>query len=185
MERKFLGDELWLAKGWEVKHAVARKAVDTFKARIRPHRRRSGGRSMEPVVQRLRPDMLGSKAYFGLAQTSKAWRKLGGWLRHRVRAIQPEHWGRPTTMYRELKALGAGEVVARRVAANSRRRSRNGDHLRTRTPGGAAGAPPGMEAPCRSWTTTAVALDMHSKKPAEAGFVDQAGIPAGGQITSA
>ncbi len=32
-------------------------------------------------------------------------------------------------MYRELKALGAGETVAKRVAANSRRWWRNSDHL--------------------------------------------------------
>ena len=127
--RKFLGYELWGAKGREVKCAVAHKAVDNFKARIRQLTRRSGGRSMEQVVQRLRPYMLGWKAYFGLAQTPKAWRELDEWLRHRLRAIQLKHWKRTTTMYRELKALGAGETVARRVAANSRRWWRNSNHL--------------------------------------------------------
>jgi RNA-directed DNA polymerase len=127
--RKFLGYELWQAKGREVKCGVAHKAVDTFKARIRQLTRRSGGRSMEQVVQRLRPYMLGWKAYFGLAQTPKVWRQLDEWLRHRLKAIQLKHWKRPTTMYRELKALGAGEPVARRVAANSRRWWRNSDRL--------------------------------------------------------
>ena len=84
---------------------------------------------MEQVVQRLRPYMLGCKAYFGLAQTPKVWRELDKWLRHRLRAIQLKHWKRPKTMYRELKALGAGETVARRVAANSRRWWRNSDRL--------------------------------------------------------
>jgi len=37
----------------------------------------------------------------------------------RLRAIQLKHWKRPATMYRELKALGAGETVARRVAGNN------------------------------------------------------------------
>ena len=127
--RKFLGYALWVAKGREVKCAVAHKAVDNFKARIRQLTRRSGGRSMEQVVQRLRPYMLGWKAYFGLAQTPKVWRELDEWLRHRLRAIQLKHWKRPTTMYRELKALGAGETVSRRVAANSRRWWRNSNHL--------------------------------------------------------
>ena len=127
--RKFLGYELWVAKGCEVKCAVAHKAVDNFKARIRQLTRRSGGRSMEQVVQRLRPYLLGWKAYFGLAQTPKVWRELDEWLRHRLRAIQLKHWKRPTTMYRELKALGAGETVARRVAANSRRWWRNSNRL--------------------------------------------------------
>jgi RNA-directed DNA polymerase len=127
--RKFLGYELWQAKGHEVKCAAAYKAVDNFKARIRQLTRRSGGRSMEQVVQRLRPYMLGWKAYFGLAQTPKVWRELDEWLRHRLRAIQLKHWKRPKTMYRELKALGAGETVARRVAGNSRRWWRNSNQL--------------------------------------------------------
>lgn len=127
--RKFLGYALWVAKGREVKCAVAHKAMDNFKARIRQLTRRSGGRSMEQVVQRLRPYLLGWKAYFGLAQTPKVWRELDEWLRHRLRAVRLRQWKRSRTMYRELKALGAGETVARRVAANSRRWWRNSDGL--------------------------------------------------------
>ena len=127
--RKFLGYTLWVAKGREVKCAVAHKAVADFKARIRQLTRRSCGRSMEQVVQRLRPYLLGWKAYFGLAQTPGVWRVLDEWLRHRLRAIRLKHWTRPKTMYREIKALGAGETVARRVAANSRRWWRNSDRL--------------------------------------------------------
>ena len=127
--RKFLGYALWVAKGREVKCAVAKTPLLDFKARIRQLTRRSGGRSMEQVVQRLRPYMLGWKAYFGLAQTPRVWRELDEWLRHRLRAIQLKHWTRPATMYRELKALGAGETVARRVAGNNRRWWRNSDRL--------------------------------------------------------
>jgi len=60
-----------------------------------------------------------------LAQTPKVWRELDRWLRHRLRAIQLKHWKRPKTIYRELKALGADEDVARRVALHSRRWWRN------------------------------------------------------------
>jgi RNA-directed DNA polymerase len=127
--RKFLGYALWVAKGREVKCKVAQKPMLDFKARIRQLTRRSGGRSMEQVVQRLRPYLLGWKAYFGLAQTPGVWRELDEWLRHRLRAIQLKHWKRPRTMYRELKALGAGETVARRVAGNSRCWWRNSDRL--------------------------------------------------------
>jgi len=42
------------------------------------------------------------------------------WLRHRLRAIQLKHWCGPHTIYRELKALGATETAATRVASNSR-----------------------------------------------------------------
>jgi RNA-directed DNA polymerase len=99
---------------------VADKALDNFKARIRQLTRRSGGRSMEQVVQRLRPYLLGWKAYFGLAQTPGVWRELDEWLRHRLRAIQLRHWKRPATIYRELTALGASQDVAKQVAGNSR-----------------------------------------------------------------
>ena len=127
--RKFLGYALWVGKGREVHCAVARKALDTFKARVRQLTRRTGGRSMEQVVQRLRPYLLGWKAYFSLAQTPKVWRELDEWLRHRLRAIQLKQWRRPRTIYRELKALRASEEVARRVTANSRRWWRNSDRL--------------------------------------------------------
>jgi RNA-directed DNA polymerase len=55
-----------------------------------------------------------------LAQTPKVWRTLDEGLRHRLRAIQLKQWKRGSTMYRELRALGASAHVARRVAANSR-----------------------------------------------------------------
>ena len=119
--RKFLGYALWVAKGKEVKCAVARKALDNFKARIRQLTRRSGGRSMAQVVEKLRPYLRGWKAYFGVAQTPRVWRELDEWLRHRLRAIQLKHWKRPKAIYRELKALGASEDVAKQVAGNGHR----------------------------------------------------------------
>ena len=127
--RKFLGYALWVAKGKEVKCAVAHKALDNFKARIRQLTRRTAGRSMSQVVEKLRPYLLGWKAYFGIAQTPKVWRELDEWLRHRLRAIQLRQWKRGTTMYRELKALGAPDTVARQIAANSRRWWRNSAKL--------------------------------------------------------
>jgi len=127
--RKFLGYALWVAKGKEVKCAVAKKALDNFKARIRQLTRRSGGRSMAQVVEKLRPYLLGWKTYFGLAQTPRVWRELDEWLRHRLRAIQLKHWKRPRTIYRELKALGASEDVAKQVAGNCHRWWRNSGML--------------------------------------------------------
>lgn len=123
--RKFLGYELWVAKGREVKCAVAYKALDNFKARIRQITRRSGGRSLEQVIEKLRSYLLGWKAYFALAQTPRIWRGLDEWLRHRLRAIQLRHWKRSRTIYRELKALGATEDVAMQVAGNCHRWWRN------------------------------------------------------------
>jgi len=125
--RKFLGYALWVAKGREVKCAVTHKALADFKARIRQLTRRSGGRSVAQVVEKLRPYVLGWKAYFGMAQTPKVWRELDEWLRHRLRAIQLRHWKRPRTIHRELKALGATQDVAKQVAGNCHRWWRNSD----------------------------------------------------------
>ncbi len=119
--RKFLGYALWMAPKGEVKRAVAVKARETFKQQIRWKTRRSGGRSMKEVIEKLRPYILGWKAYFGLAQTPRVWRELDEWMRHRLRAIQLKQWKRGTTIYRKLRALGASATVARLVAANSRR----------------------------------------------------------------
>jgi len=127
--RKFLGYSLWVAKGKMVKFRVADKPMATFKQRIRQLTRRSGGRSMGEVVQRLRPYMLGWKAYFGLSQTPGVWRTLDEWLRHRLRAIQLKHWKRGATILRELRAMGASVDVASQVAGNSRCWWRNSDRL--------------------------------------------------------
>jgi RNA-directed DNA polymerase len=122
--RKFLGYDLWRS-GDRIKCAVARKAMETFKQRIRELTRRTGGRSLPEVAERLREYIPGWKAYFRLAQTPSAFHELDKWIRHRLRALQLKHWRRGTTMYRELRAMGASESDAQRVAANNRRWWRN------------------------------------------------------------
>jgi RNA-directed DNA polymerase len=127
--RKFLGYAFWVAPGGQVKRKVAAKPLATFKQRIRYKTRRSGGRSMAQVIDELRAYLLGWKAYFGLSQTPRVWRELDEWLRHRLRAVQLKQWKRGTTMFRELRAMGASHDVARRIAANSRRWWRNSGKL--------------------------------------------------------
>ncbi|MGY4291680.1 hypothetical protein ACVWXO_010946 [Bradyrhizobium sp. LM2.7] len=127
--RKFLGYSFWVAPGGVIKRKVAVKPLMTFKQRIRQLTCRSGGRSMQDVVDRLRPYVRGWKAYFRLAQTPRVWRELDQWVRHRLRAIQLKQWKRGTTMYRELLVLGAKLDVARQVVANSRRWWRNSGML--------------------------------------------------------
>jgi RNA-directed DNA polymerase len=127
--RKFLGYGFWPGPGGAIKRKVAEKPLRTFKQRIRQLTCRSGGRSMQDVVDHLRPYIRGWKAYFRLAQTPRVWRELDQWLRHRLRAIQLKQWKRGTTIYREIRALGGKPDVAQRVAANSRRWWRNSGML--------------------------------------------------------
>lgn len=130
--RKFLGYELWRSQGDRIKCAVARKALASFKQRIRELTRRSCGRSLPEVVERLRIYVPGWKAYFQLAQTPRVFRDLDEWIRHRLRALQLKHWRRGTTMYRELRAQGASEADAGTVAVNNRRWWRNSAMLLNR-----------------------------------------------------
>jgi group II intron reverse transcriptase/maturase len=118
--RKFLGYAFWYGPGGQVKCRVADKALKAFKQRIRQLTRRSGGRNLSEIAERLRAYMPGWKAYFQLAQTPNVFRGLDEWTRRRLRAVQLKHWRRGTTMYRELKAMGASDEDARKVAANSR-----------------------------------------------------------------
>jgi group II intron reverse transcriptase/maturase len=118
--RKFLSYAFWRTRD-EVKRAVSQKAQKQFKQRIRQFTRRSCGRSLQQVVDLLRPYLLGWKAYFKLSQTPGVWRELDKWMRHRLRAIQLKQWKRGTTTYRELRALGASKEVAQKVACNTRR----------------------------------------------------------------
>ena len=122
--RKFLGYRFWQRDG-EVKRAVARQAIAIFRQRVRQITQRSGGRSLAQVAEALKGYVPGWKAYFHLAQTPTAFRELDEWLRHRLRALRLKQWRRGTTMYRELRALGATPAHAKRIASNSRRWWRN------------------------------------------------------------
>jgi group II intron reverse transcriptase/maturase len=119
--RKFLGYCFWIARGGEVKRAVAAKALDAYKTRIRQLTRRTAGCNLTQVAESLRRYVPGWKEYFRLAQTPTVFRALDEWMRHRLRALQLKQWRRGSTIFRELRALGASVARARAVAGNSRR----------------------------------------------------------------
>lgn len=118
--RKFLGFSFYTAAGGVVKRRVARKALQAYKTRIRQLTRRSGGRSIEQVVERLNAYVPGWKGYFQLSQTPSVFADLDGWLRHRLRALHLKQWKRGSTMFAALQRLGASPSDALAVASNSR-----------------------------------------------------------------
>lgn len=118
-QRTFLGFAFWNWRG-EIRRAISSKALARYKERVRRLTRRTRGRSIEQVAQDLRDYVPGWKGYFHLAQTPKVLRELDEWLRHRLRALHLKQWRRGSTMYRELRALGAKDWQARHVAANGR-----------------------------------------------------------------
>ena len=120
-DRKFLGFSLWVGAGKTIRVRVAEKALNAMKQRVRSMTRRLGGRSLGQVIGKLRPYLLGWKAYFRLAETPQVFRELDEWIRHRLRAIQLKQWKRGRTTYRELVSRGLGSTTAARIAANTRR----------------------------------------------------------------
>ena len=119
--RRFLGYALWRTSQGEVRRGVSEKALHAFKHRVRQLTRRSGGRSIEQVVEKLRSYLLGWKGYYGAAQIPRVWRRLDEWIRRRLRTLHLKQWRRGKTAYRELLRLGASPTVAHSVAALSRR----------------------------------------------------------------
>ena len=119
--RKFLG---YCFRRWSnntVKIAVAPKALDAFKQRIKEITCRVGGRSLTQVAEQLRLYLPGWKSYFLLAQTPKTFKGLDSWIRHRLRAVQLKHWRRGPTIYRGLRNLGAPHELAALVAGGGNR----------------------------------------------------------------
>lgn len=127
--RKILGFSFWVGPGRVVKRRVAPKALAKMKDSVRLITKRTGGRSIPQVIERLKSYLTGWKNYFQLADTPKAFGELDEWIRHRLRAIHLCHWKRGTTIYRELRRRGLSELAAARVAANGRRWWKNSGML--------------------------------------------------------
>jgi hypothetical protein len=123
--RKFLGYCFRVVPQGAVKRVVVAKVLQTLRERIQALTRRTRGRSLEQIAEDLRGYVPGWKAYFRLAQTPTVMRELDEWLRHRLRAVQLKQWRRGTTMFRELRKLGAQADLAARIAGNARRWWRN------------------------------------------------------------
>lgn len=127
-DRKFLGYSFWAAPGQKVRLRVAPKALEAMKHRVRQLVDRTGGQSLEQVLEGLGSYLTGWKSYFRLAETPGVFRDLDQWIARRVRMVQLRQWKRGTTIYRELRRRGMPAAASRAVAAHGRRWWRTARH---------------------------------------------------------
>ena len=117
-ERKFLGFSF--TAGPEVKRAIAPKALDRFKQRIREITRRAKGVSMATTMEALTPYMRGWRSYFGFCETPEVLLNLTRWVRLRLRAALWRQWKTPSRRRAALLALRVSPRLARNTAGSGR-----------------------------------------------------------------
>jgi len=117
-ERKFLGFSFTNEPG--VKRAIAPKAVDRFKRRVREITRRAKGVSMETTMEELAPYMRGWRTYFGFCETPEVLVHLTRWVRLRLRAALWRQWKTPRRRRAALIALGVSSQLASNTAGSGR-----------------------------------------------------------------
>ena len=118
--RKFLGYALLRRHDGWVRLGVAEPSLQRLCDRIRELTRVTVGRSLEQVAHDLRRLIPGWRAYFSLVQTPTIFTRLDSWLRTRLRVLRLRQWRHASRIYREMRALGASDSLARRVASLSR-----------------------------------------------------------------
>ena len=96
---------------------IAPQALARFKAKVRELTRRTAGRSLEQIVEKLSLYLKGWRGYFGFCQTPSVLRELDGWIRRRLRAIVWKQWKRGPARVDELRRRGVGRVMAVRTVA--------------------------------------------------------------------
>lgn len=119
-ERAFLGYRL-VPGSSGTQLVVAPKAQRRFRERVREHTRGNAGRSLRRVIEELSVYLRGWAGYFRLSVGGSSWRRMAGWVGHRVRAIVLRQWRTSANAYRQARRLGASDHMARAVAHHRRR----------------------------------------------------------------
>ncbi len=116
-QRQFLGFSLTAGK--KAKRRVAPKARARLKQRVRELTCRTGGRSLEQMIEDLSRYLTGWQGYFGFCQTPSVLQALDQWIRRRLRAVAWKHWKRSKTRYRALRRRGVDHVLAAQTAGSA------------------------------------------------------------------
>ena len=72
------------------------------------------------IYRRYAAALLGWRAYFGYCQTPTVLRRLGAWIRRRLRAVVWKQWQRTGTRFRELRKRGVNAKDAILTARSNR-----------------------------------------------------------------
>src|SRR6201996_3724594 len=115
-ERKFLGFSF--TDGPEVKRAIAPKALERFKKRIREITCRAKSVSLEATMAKLAPYLRGWRGYFGFCETPEVLISLIRWVRLRLRAALWRQWKTPRRRRAALLELGVGPRMASNTAGS-------------------------------------------------------------------
>jgi RNA-directed DNA polymerase len=85
---------------------IQSKKLSTLKDKLKQMTKRSGGKPLCEVISEVNPVLRGFSQYFRIANSSKEFRRIAGWVRRRLRSIQLRLWKKPTRLHRRLKQLG-------------------------------------------------------------------------------
>jgi RNA-directed DNA polymerase len=116
--RKFLGYSMTMEKSARLKPSPAN--VQRLKDSIREVIRRGRGCKLSRVIDELTPKLRGWGNYFKLAEVKLVFEELDSWIRRKLRNILWRQWKKPKTRYRNLKARGISEDLAKQTASSGR-----------------------------------------------------------------
>jgi RNA-directed DNA polymerase len=117
-ERKFLGFSF--TDDPEIRRAIAPKALERFKDKIREITRQAKGVSIETTVKRLATYMVGWRGYFGFCETPEVLIGLIRWVRLRLRCALWRQWKTPRRRRAALLQLGVRPHLAANTAGSGR-----------------------------------------------------------------
>jgi RNA-directed DNA polymerase len=100
---------------------IAPKSLLRLWARIRELTSKTGGRSLEDVIENLSAYLRGWYGYFRLAQTRRSFERADEWTRRRLRCLAWKQWKTSQRRYAMLRKLGVPEEAAAMTTAGARR----------------------------------------------------------------
>jgi len=80
--------------------------VKGLKLALKAMTKRNSGKPLASVIPQLNRVLRGYSQYFKIANCSRVFKALAGWLRRRLRSLQLKLWKKPGRLHRRLKQLG-------------------------------------------------------------------------------